>query len=101
MIQDILKNIPQNPGVYIMKNAAGRTIYIGKAKNLKKRVKSYFDNTSKDIKTATMAKHVKNIEFIVTDSEIEALVLEDSLIKKTKPKYNIDLKDDKAYPYIR
>ncbi len=101
MLSDTLKNLPSNPGVYIMKDAGGRTIYIGKAKNLKKRVKSYFDNTTKDIKTATMAKHVKNIEFIVTDSEIEALVLENSLIKKTKPKYNIDLKDDKAYPYIR
>ena len=101
MLSDTIKNMPSNPGVYMMKDASGRTIYIGKAKNLKKRVKSYFDNTTKDIKTATMAKHVKNIEFIVTDSEIEALVLENSLIKKTKPKYNIDLKDDKSYPYIR
>ena len=80
MLSDTIKNMPSNPGVYMMKDASGRTIYIGKAKNLKKRVKSYFDNTTKDIKTATMAKHVKNIEFIVTDSEIEALVLENSLI---------------------
>ncbi|NOR84690.1 excinuclease ABC subunit UvrC [archaeon] len=101
MLLEILKNLPSNSGVYLMKDKDDKIIYIGKAKNLKKRVKSYFDKTAKGIKVSVMASHVKNIEFMITDSEIEALVLENSMIKKIKPKYNIDLKDDKAYPYIR
>lgn len=91
-----------SPGVYIMKNKDGGIIYIGKAKNLKKRVTSYFrENPDHTPKVAAMVAKVFNYDFIVTDSEFEALVLECSLIKQHKPRYNILLKDDKGYSYIR
>ena len=91
-----------SPGVYIMKDREGAVIYIGKAKNLKNRVTSYFrENPDHTAKVAAMVSHVFDYDFIVTDSEYEALVLECSLIKQHKPKYNILLKDDKGYHYIR
>lgn len=91
-----------SPGVYIMKNSGGTIIYIGKAKNLKKRVTSYFrENPDHTPKVAAMVSNVFDYDFIVTDSEFEALVLECSMIKQHKPKYNILLKDDKGYCYIR
>ncbi|NOJ28961.1 MAG: excinuclease ABC subunit C [Nitrososphaeraceae archaeon] len=94
--------IPKSPGIYIMKNINGHIIYIGKAKNLKKRVESYFLNTRKhDWKTAKLVEKVKNIEFIVTDNEIEAFLLESNLIKKYKPLYNIELKDQQRYTYLK
>ncbi|MCP4135562.1 MAG: excinuclease ABC subunit UvrC [bacterium] len=99
-IEQILKRLPTQPGVYLMKDESGEVIYIGKAASLKKRVSSYFQKKGHDIKTATLVKSICDIEYIVTDSEIEALLLEINLVKKQKPKFNIRLKDDKRYPYI-
>ena len=97
-----LKELPQKSGVYIMKNELGEIIYVGKAKSLKSRVRQYFQESShKNLKTAQLAKHIKEFEYIVTQNEVEALVLENNLIKENKPKYNILLKDDKTYPYIK
>ncbi|MGN0629950.1 MAG: GIY-YIG nuclease family protein, partial [Ruminococcus sp.] len=91
-----------SPGVYIMKNKSGEIIYIGKAKNLKNRVTSYFrEGADHTPKVASMVSNVYDYNFIVTDSEYEALVLECSMIKQHQPKYNILLKDDKGYSYIR
>ena len=90
-----------SPGCYIMKNKAGTIIYIGKAKNLRNRVSTYFHDNDHLPKVAKMVSNVYDYEFIVTGSEYEALVLEASLIKQHKPKYNILLKDDKGYTYIR
>ena len=97
---NLLSGLPDEAGVYIMKDAAGSIVYIGKAVSLKKRVSSYFQNRDLDIKTRVLVNAVKDIEFIITDSEMEALILESSLIKKNKPKFNIQKKDDKRYPYI-
>ncbi|MBP7100417.1 MAG: excinuclease ABC subunit UvrC [Leptotrichiaceae bacterium] len=95
-------NIPINPGVYLMKNEKGRIIYVGKAKNLKNRVSSYFKNiNSHNIKTSELVKNIKEIEFFICKTEVEALILENNLIKKNKRKYNILLKDEKTYPYIK
>jgi len=99
-IKLLISNIPTAPGIYMMKDGTGTIIYIGKASSLKKRVSSYFRKTGLDPKTAVLVKHISDIEYIITDSEIEALILESNLIKKHKPKYNIRLKDDKRYPYI-
>lgn len=97
-----LENIPQNPGVYIMKDKEGEVIYVGKAKNLKKRVSSYFsNNANKDPKTKILVKHIEEIDYIVTGGEMEALILECNLIKEKKPRYNINLKDNKTYPFIK
>jgi excinuclease ABC subunit C len=94
------KLLPTKPGCYLMKNKAGSIIYIGKAKNLKNRVQSYFLSGPKGAKTEIMVNHVMNFEFIMTQTEAEALVLENNLIKQHLPKYNIRLKDDKSYPYV-
>lgn len=94
--------LPYQPGVYIMKNEAGEVIYVGKAKALKNRVSQYFQSGSQHTpKTAKMVSNIWDFDIIVTESEFEALVLENSMIKKYKPKYNILLKDDKGYPYIK
>jgi excinuclease ABC subunit C len=94
--------LPQNPGVYIIKDKTGHIIYIGKAKALKKRVYQYFVRLDRhDNKVRQMVEHADDFEYIITDSEFEALVLECSLIKQHKPKYNILLKDDKGYNYIK
>jgi len=93
-------NLPHKPGVYIMKDENGGIIYVGKAIDLYKRTRSYF-NQSADPKSQILASHIRTIDFVVTDNEIEAFVLENNLIKQHMPKYNIRLKDDKAYPYIR
>ncbi|MDQ2086675.1 excinuclease ABC subunit UvrC [Herbivorax sp. ANBcel31] len=101
-IQEELKKIPENPGVYIMKNKDGEIIYIGKAVVLKNRVKQYFNSYSnQNLKVQAMIEQIYEFECIVTDTEIEALILECNLIKKHKPKYNIMLKDDKNYPFIK
>jgi len=101
-VRTILDNLPMKPGVYIMKNDAGKIIYIGKAKYLRNRVRSYFtQNADGRRKTLRMRAQVRDIEFIVTENEVKALILEETLIKKHKPRYNISLKDDKRYPYIR
>lgn len=98
---DIKKiDIPENPGVYLMK-ANNSIIYVGKAKHLKNRVSSYFNREHDSEKTKELVRHIEDIEFIICNSEIDALILENNLIKKYTPKYNILLKDEKTYPYIR
>lgn len=96
-----LKAIPKNPGVYIMKNSKEEIIYIGKAKNLKNRVSSYFNNPNSSLKTAQLVKNIHKIDFFICNSELEALILENNLIKIHQPKYNILLKDNKTYPYLK
>ena len=97
-----IKNLPDKPGVYLMKNSLGEVIYVGKAKVLKNRVKSYFQKSKNHSeKVKVMVKNIAEFEYIVTDSEMEALILECNLIKKYNPKYNILLKDDKFYPFIK
>lgn len=97
-----LKILPDKPGVYIMKNSLGEVLYVGKAKILKNRVRQYFQSSKNHSeKVKAMVSHVAEFEYIVTDSEMEALILECNLIKKYKPKYNILLKDDKHYPFIK
>jgi len=91
---------PSEPGVYIMKDSEGRIIYVGKAKSLKNRIKTYFTG-DKDIKTATLMRHIRSFETIIVSSEYDALLLENTLIKQHSPKYNISLKDGKSYPVIR
>lgn len=101
-IQEELKKLPQKPGVYIMKDKNDEIIYVGKAIILKNRVRQYFQNSKNQIpKVQKMVPHIVEFEYIVTDSEMEALILECNLIKKHRPKYNILLKDDKMYPYIK
>ncbi len=95
-------SLPAQPGVYLHKNSIGKIIYVGKAKNLRNRVRSYFHQGKPvDAKTKAMVRKIDDFETIVVDSEAEALILEDTLIKKHKPRYNIMLKDDKSYPYVR
>lgn len=99
---DKISALPTKPGVYLHKNSSGQIIYVGKAKNLRNRVKSYFQlNRPVDAKTKALVRKINDTEVIVVDSEAEAFILEDTLIKKHKPKYNILLRDDKTYPYIR
>lgn len=95
-----LENIPKNPGCYLFKDEGGKVIYVGKAKSLVKRVKSYFQKEHEDIKTNVLVSHIASVDYVVTDSEVEALILENNLIKKYRPRYNIDLKDSKRYAYI-
>ncbi|MBV6400707.1 MAG: UvrABC system protein C [Anaerolineales bacterium] len=101
-LQGILDTLPAKPGCYLMKNADGAIIYVGKAISLKNRVRSYFHaDASHDAKTRRLARDIVDIEWIVVGSELEALILEMNLIKKHRPRYNIRLKDDKRYPYIK
>ena len=98
--RDQARSLPENPGCYLMKNAEGTVIYVGKAKNLKRRVNSYF-LPNRNAKTAALVEKIVNIEYVITGNEYEALVLENNLIKKYNPHYNIILKDGKSYPLIR
>ena len=100
-LRDKANSLPQIPGVYIMKDESGSIIYVGKSKKLKNRVTSYFTGTPQSIKTARMVERVRDFDYIVCKTEIEALTLENVLIKKHSPKYNIKLKDAKSYPYIK
>lgn len=101
-IQEHLKTLPASPGVYIMKDKFGNVIYVGKAVSLKNRVRQYFQSSKNHSdKVRSMVKNIFSFEYIITDSELEALILECNLIKKYKPKYNILLRDDKTYPYIK
>ncbi len=101
-VQGILATLPAKPGCYLMKNAAGTIIYVGKAISLKNRVRSYFHaDNGHDAKTRRLVREILDIEWIVVGSELEALILEMNLIKKHRPKYNVRLKDDKRYPYIK
>lgn len=100
-LRDKAGSLPLSPGVYIMKNADDKVIYVGKSKKLKNRVTSYFTGTGHSVKTARMVSQVRDFDYIVCSSEIEALTLENVLIKKHSPRYNIKLKDAKSYPYIK
>jgi len=101
-IQEHLKTLPASPGVYIMKDKFGNVIYVGKSVSLKNRVRQYFQSSKNHSdKVRSMVKNIFSFEYIMTDSELEALILECNLIKKYKPKYNILLRDDKTYPYIK
>ena len=101
-LQHKLSNLPTAPGVYLMRNEAGEVIYVGKAVNLRNRVRSYFQKSAAHpLKVRVMVEHIHDLEIIVTDSEVEALILENHLIKEYSPRYNVRLKDDKTYPYIK
>ena len=100
-LKDKLESLPAKPGIYQHKDAAGTTLYVGKAKNLRSRVRSYFqEGRPRDGRLEAMLRKVEDVDFIVTDTEVEALILENNLIKRLKPRYNVNLRDDKSYPYI-
>ena len=92
--------MPERPGVYQHLNAAGEVIYVGKAKNLKRRVSSYFNKDQASLKTRQLVAHIADIKYVVVESEQDAFLLENNLIKQYQPHYNILLKDGKSYPYI-
>jgi excinuclease ABC subunit C len=96
-----LAHVPHNAGVYQMFSTDGTIIYVGKAKDLNKRLKSYFNSSKKSLKTDTLVSHIHHIEYTITHTEIEALLLEQTYIKKHQPRYNVLLKDDKSYPFIK
>src|SRR5690606_37712073 len=98
--QNIVNNLPALPGIYKYFDHTRQLIYVGKAKNIKKRVSSYFTKTFTGYKTHELVKRIHSIEFTIVDTEQDAFLLENSLIKEFQPKYNINLKDDKTYPYI-
>lgn len=101
-LREKVREFPQSPGVYLMKNVSEKIIYVGKAKNLRARVRSYFgEGKDHSPKTKFLVRQIESVEYILTGTEVEAFLLEASLIKKHRPRYNIRLKDDKAYPYIR
>lgn len=100
-LADKLASLPTSPGVYRFSNAAGTVIYVGKARNLRNRVRSYFNSLGRQSgKTAVLVSHIADLDVIITSSEVEALILENNLIKELKPRYNVSLKDDKSYPYV-
>ena len=101
-LEEKLQTLPTAPGVYLHKDEAGKIIYVGKAKNLRNRVRSYFQSgRGHDRKTRELVRRIRDLEFIITDNEVEALVLESNLIKQHKPRYNVLLKDDKQYPHLK
>ncbi len=101
-LKEILQKLPTKPGVYIFKDNKGHILYIGKANNLRSRVRSYFQNSaSLSLRIKSMVSLVADMDYIVTENEVEALILESNLVKKYKPKYNVILRDDKHYPYLR
>ena len=102
IVEEKLRLLPDSPGVYIMKDAKGRIIYVGKAVVLKNRVRQYFQSGKHQApKVRAMVAKIADFETILTHSEVEALILECNLIKKHRPRYNISLKDDKSYPYLK
>ena len=100
-LQGTLDTLPNRPGCYIMKDSDGKVIYVGKAINLRNRVRSYFHSGPHDPKTSQLVRHISEVEWIVVGSELEALILEMNLIKRYRPQYNVRMKDDKRYPYIK
>ncbi|MDR2163498.1 MAG: excinuclease ABC subunit UvrC [Clostridiales Family XIII bacterium] len=100
-IEENLKQLPATPGVYLHKDADGEVIYVGKASSLRNRVRQYFRRSGRDEKTEALASHIAEFEYIVTGTEAEALLLENTLIKRYRPRYNVMLRDDKTYPYIK
>jgi excinuclease ABC subunit C len=102
VLQEKLDNLPASPGVYLFKNSQGKLIYVGKARSLRNRVRSYFQGSRQlDLKTEHLVSEVADLEYILTDSEVEALILESTLVKKNQPRYNVNLKDDKSFPYLK
>jgi len=101
ILKDKVKNLPVTSGVYLFKDSSGKIIYVGKAVSLRRRVESYFRKTTQSLKTDLLVAYIHDVDIIPTHSEAEALLLEASLIKEHQPKYNIELKDDKTYPYIQ
>ena len=101
LLQQKLDTLPAKPGCYLYMDSAGKVIYVGKAVNLRNRVRSYFHETVDSPKTRELVKHIADLDTIIVGSELEALILEMNLIKKHRPKYNVRLKDDKRYPYIK
>src|SRR5579875_3101817 len=101
-IRSVLNSLPSKPGIYLMKDAQGQIIYVGKAVSLHQRVRSYFQESA-DLspKNRSMVARVDDIEYVVVENEIEALVLESNYIKQYRPKYNVLLRDDKNYPYVK
>jgi excinuclease ABC subunit C len=101
-VEEKLKSLPPKPGVYLFHDKQSKVLYVGKAINLRNRVRSYFQKSRNlDPRLLIMTKKISDLQYIVTDSEVEALILEANLIKEYKPRYNVNLKDDKSYPYIR
>jgi excinuclease ABC subunit C len=102
VLQEKIDHLPAEPGVYVYRNAQGKIIYVGKARSLRNRVRSYFQESRPlDPKTQRLVSEIADLEYIVTDSEVEALILESTLVKKNQPRYNINLKDDKSFPYLK
>ncbi len=102
MLQEKIDHLPVEPGVYVYRNAQGKIIYVGKARSLRSRVRSYFQESRPlDLKTQHLVSEIADLEYIVTDSEVEALILESTLVKKNQPRYNVNLKDDKSFPYLK
>ena len=102
MLQEKIDHLPAEPGVYVFKNAQGKIIYVGKARSLRNRVRSYFQESRPlDPKTQRLVSEIADLEYIITDSEVEALILESTLVKRNQPRYNINLKDDKSFPYLK
>jgi excinuclease ABC subunit C len=99
-IADLLKTVPEKPGVYRFYDFKDQNLYIGKAKNLKRRVNSYFQKTHDNTRLKMLVRKITNFNYIIVNTEFEALLLENNLIKENKPKFNISLKDDKTYPWI-
>ena len=101
-LEDKLDRLPARPGVYLYKDAKGQIIYVGKAASLKSRVRSYFqESRAPDPKTDALVGQIRDFEYIVTSNELEALILESNLVKKHRPRYNIILRDDKHYPFLK
>src|ERR1700693_2817817 len=99
---DKVKLFPPSPGVYLMKDAQGRVLYVGKAKNLRNRASHYFTKiAAEDARTADLVKLIADIDFLPADSEVDALLLEARLVKDIQPRFNVDLKDDKTFPYLQ
>jgi excinuclease ABC subunit C len=102
VLQEKIELLPADPGVYIFRNSLGVILYVGKARSLRQRVRSYFQaGRPVDQKTQCLVKEISDLEYIVTDNEVEALILESSLVKKNQPRYNVHLKDDKSFPYLK
>ena len=99
-IKEKVKNLTTNPGVYFFKDNIGKILYIGKAKNLKKRVSSYFNKSNKNSKNKIMISKAVDVDSMIAENEVEALLIEANMIKLYKPKYNVFMKDDKSFPYI-
>src|SRR5216684_1562363 len=101
-LQEKIDQVPDRPGVYLYKDAKGQIIYVGKAASLKSRVRSYFqESRAPDAKTDALVAQIRDLDYIVTGNELEALILESNLVKKHRPRYNIILRDDKHYPFLK